>query len=142
MLTQLTPNGVGIQPFDTTSLWADTIGIGCTWPQTVAQYGYVTVWGNDNNIYAFTGGSAPQEITGTAKRAIYTDINAYQNNASVSTFVSGSICNRADNNTTPDLYYILCVMQYNSIVNPTTFATLTIFGSILLQRENLDPALW
>jgi hypothetical protein len=115
-LTQLTPTGVGIQPFDTTSVWSSTYGVGCTYPDTFAQYGNIAIWANDNNIYTFAAGAAPQEITGPAKNAIYSDINA--NDISITNFVeiSGSFSNGSvnTNTNTPELVYTLLITTFST----------------------------
>lgn len=107
-LTQLTPTGVAIEPFQFTPLWASAYGIGCTFPKTFAQYGPAAIWANDNNIYQFSGGM-PQEITGSAKNAIYSDINVNKNDATTNTYVSACFANTSVDNNTPELAYILCI---------------------------------
>lgn len=115
-LTQLTPAGIGIQPFDTTDLWNSQFGIGCTYPTSFAQYGNLAVWANDNNIYAFVSGAIPQAITGSAKAAIYADLNLYENRGEILTFVGGSFSNTSEYSTVPELTYTLVIINYNNVV--------------------------
>jgi hypothetical protein len=115
-LTQLTPTGIGIQPFDTTTLWGNIVGVGCTYPHTFAQYGYVAIWANDNGIYMFTSGAAPQEIAGVSKEAIYNDINQFENDSTYRVLISGAIINGSDNNKRPELLYNLVIIQNISTV--------------------------
>lgn len=109
-MTQLTPTGVGIGPFDATPLWASTFGIGCTYPASFSQYGNLAIWANDNNIYAFFSGNMPQDITGQAKGAIYADIAGVGNNFNY-TLISGSLTNVGANNKTPELMYSFVIIQ-------------------------------
>lgn len=133
-LTQMTPTGIGIQPFDFTPLWTSSYGIGCTYPLTFAQYGYVAIWVNDNNIYAFNSGSAPQEITGAAKTAIYADILATQRTHAASntkTYLAGAISNQSVTKgsishpviPSPDLEYTLAIVN---VSNSSIFSSLTV----------------
>jgi hypothetical protein len=118
-ITQMTPTGVGIAPFDFTSLWSSTIGIGCTMPQTFSQYGNLAAWGNDTDFYLFSGGSAPAGFTGAAKTAIYSDIYAAQGGFSriIKTFVSASFGTNSSSNAlsgaasspSPDLEYTIAI---------------------------------
>ncbi|MGF7231515.1 hypothetical protein, partial [Arachidicoccus sp.] len=108
-LTQLTPTGIGIQPFDATTVWGSGYGVGCTFPKTFAQYGNVTGWINDNDIYLF-GGGLPQPIGGSAKNAIYDDIN----NLSIAgrqNMVSAVFANGFNNYNDPELTYNILIIH-------------------------------
>ena len=115
-LTQLTPTGIGISPFDTTDLWASQFGIGCTYPDSLAQYGALAIWFNNNDGYAFFSGAMPQSITGAAQRAIFADLNAYEGMDSglTTTRVSGTFANTSENSQIPELIYILGIISYGT----------------------------
>lgn len=132
-LTQLTPTGIAIQPFNFTPMWTSAYGIGCTYPKTFSQYGPTAIWANDNNIYAF-GGGMPQEITGTAKNAIYSDINANKNSPFNATYVSGCFANTSVDNDTPELVYILCVASVTG--------TETTAASVITWEYNIKRQTW
>jgi hypothetical protein len=116
-LTQLTPTGIALSPFDVTSVWDSLFGIGCTYPDTFAQYGSFAIWGNTNNFYAFYSGNVPEGITGSAKVAIYADINKYESDplTNVETLVSGAFSNTSENSILPELTYTLCITHQNSL---------------------------
>ena len=135
-LTQMTPTGVAIAPFNFTSLWASGHGVGCTMPFTFDQYGYIACWANDTDIFVFSGSGAPTGICGTAKSAIYQDIyqtvGATQYAANFGQFFVGGVISSNSITTytkngvtypiTPDLQYSLfCisldVSNSNSVFN-------------------------
>jgi hypothetical protein len=109
-ITQLTPTGVAINPFDATLLWGGKDGVGCTMPETLAIYGYVAVWGNNNNFYLFSSGAAPQEIGGVAKRAIYRDLNIFKWSDTRYFDVHGSIISAGVDNRSPSLVYNIYIV--------------------------------
>lgn len=111
-ITQLTPTGVAIQPFDFPTLIGGAFGIGCSFPQTLSTYGFIAAFGDSSDFYFFTG-SAPEPICGAAKTAIYNDINAlFQSGNLGNTAVSGCFWNMAFNQVTPELCYTICITQY------------------------------
>ena len=109
-ISQLTPTGQALAPFAVTPLWEDQYGIGCTYPDTFDQYGAIAIWANDNNIYAFVNGAMPQEITGTAKAAIYSDINIIEDNTLNFSLISGAFFNCSENSKIPELFYCLSIV--------------------------------
>lgn len=115
-LTQMTPTGIGIQPFDFTPLWTSDIGLGCLYPFTFAQYGPYCIWGNDSGFYLFTGG-APTEICKQAKAAIFRDmIDISSGELIINENVQAAIYNSAATDSgsavvTPDLRYTMCISQ-------------------------------
>src|SRR6202012_2662858 len=133
-LTQLTPTGVALSPFDPTDLWDSQFGLGCTYPDSFAQYGSVAMWANNNNIYAFYSGTVPQGITGAAKAAIFTDINAGEGVDGDTTLISGSLTNTSDNVTTPELFYTLAICRTNTNQPQTSVLILWIY--------NLNDSCW
>jgi len=110
-VTQLTPTGVDIAPFDLTLLWGGKDGVGCTMPTTLAIYGYIGVWGNNNNFYVFTSGAAPQEICGSSKAAIFDDINRFVHNENAWLNIHGQICNCGVDDTDPEMVYNLYIIS-------------------------------
>jgi hypothetical protein len=105
-VTQLTPTGTSaLLPFDSTLLWGGKDGIGCTMPDTLAVYGYMAIWGNNNDFYMFSAGNAPQPICGIARRAIYRDINMFKYKDSRYFDVHANIINVGVDNLSPNLVY-------------------------------------
>ena len=113
-LTQISPTGIGIQPFDTTDLWDSQFGIGCSYPDSFDQYGLLAMWVNDNNVYAFFVGGMPQGIADAIQSDLFADINKYENTDGVYTRVSGAISNTSENSRNPELTYSLAIL-YNTV---------------------------
>ena len=140
-LTQMSPTGVGIQPFDFTPLWSSEWGIGCTMPGSFAQYGPMAIWANDTNIYAFTGGGAPQAITGAAKKAIYQDLAGAVNNGLFSTkgvcatISSQTATPSSAGQSTPDLLYTLCILQFNT-------SSISYVANLIFWTYNINSGQW
>lgn len=134
-LTQLTPTGLtgttsaSIFPFDATLMWGGKDGAGCTMPDSLAIYGYIAVWGNNSNIYMFSSGAAPQSITGTARRAIFRDLNKFKYFDSRYFDVHGNIINVGVDNLSPELVYNLYI-TYESPAN-TVPITMIVWSCIL-----------
>jgi len=53
-ITQVTPTGNGLQPFDFNHLWASQLGIGQVFPNTRAQYGALAILISEDNVYNLT----------------------------------------------------------------------------------------
>lgn len=110
-VTQMTPTAsailgeTAIQPFDFTLLWGGRDGMGCTMPRSLAVYGHLAIWGNSNGIYLFTGSGAPQDITGSVKRALYADINKFKSNDDFWQNIYGQIINTGVDNNSPEMVY-------------------------------------
>jgi hypothetical protein len=136
-LSQLTPNGIGIGPFDEDDLWESEFGVGCTYPNTFSQYGNVAAWANDNNIYAFTTGGVPQGITGRAKAAIYADINKYESDGTVKSYVNGSFSNVSELSKKPELTYTLSIIHAG-----TSSGGRTQIIESLIWTYNLNDKIW
>lgn len=119
-LTQMTPTGVGIQPFDFTPIWTSLIGLGCLFPTTLAVYGNIVIWGNDSGFYFFQSGGAPVDICQQAKDAIFSDIIPIPTGVLVNfQNLSACIYNSSTVGTgtpviTPDLRYTLSITQLSS----------------------------
>ena len=142
-LTQMTPTGVGIAPFDFTSLWASDHGVGCTFPATFAQYGYLAVWMNDTDLFVFSGSGAPQGIMGVAKDDIFADIIAndlQQPGTNATVFVGGCIHNNTITisgpnginlkTVTPNLEYSLFIVTLNHQATAPYTASYTVINWI------------
>lgn len=112
-ITQLTPTGsstAGIIPFDATLLWGGKNGNGCTYPGSLAIYGYVAIWANNNDVLMFMAGAAPQSITGTARRVIFNDLNKFKPGTNVFFNVFGNLINVGVDNLSPELVYNLYII--------------------------------
>jgi hypothetical protein len=118
-ITQLTPTGVDTAPFTATLLWGGKDGVGLTMPETLDVYGYISVWGNNNNFYLFSTGAAPQEICGAAKRAIYRDLNMFKWPGIEYFDVHGSLINVGVDNRSPSFVYNIYIV-YQTPSNPIT----------------------
>jgi len=121
-ITQLTPTGVDTTPFALSLLWGGKDGAGCTMPTSFAIYGYVAVWGNNSGFYIFSSGAAPQEITGSARVAIFDDINRFKhsdigNNISWLN-IHGQICNCGVDDNDPELVYNLYIVYTSPPFQP------------------------
>lgn len=116
-LTQMTPTGIGIQPFDFTPLWSSDIGLGCLFPFTFAQYGNIAIWGNDSGFYLFTGGGVPQDICKQAKSAIFRDFKdistgeLIMNEQVQACIYNSSATDSGTNQVTPDLRYTIAISK-------------------------------
>lgn len=116
-VTQMTPTAsailgeTAIQPFDFTLLWGGKDGMGCTMPRSLAVYGHLAIWGNSNGFYLFTGSGAPQDITGSVKRALYADINKFKPNTNFWQNIYGQICNTGVDNDSPEMVYNLYIVS-------------------------------
>lgn len=121
-LTQLTPTGSaggqwsGILPFIATDLWTGKDGMGCTMPETLSVYGIIAFWVNNNDVYMFSAGAAPTAVSGSARRAIFRDLNKFKFTDSRYFDVHGSIINVGVDNQTPELVYNLYI-TYESPAN-------------------------
>lgn len=107
-ITQLTPTGVAIQPFDFTTLNGEDFGIGLTYPDTLSAYGNMAAFANNTGIYLFSSGSI-QDISGSAKSAILQDMNL--SSLARFTFISGCVYGSSLNSNKPDLNYAIAIGQ-------------------------------
>jgi hypothetical protein len=73
-ITEVTPTGSAVTPFEFDHLWASERGIGNVFPFTIAQYGGQCAFVAADNIYIITL-SGINAIGGTARDAIYADLN-------------------------------------------------------------------
>lgn len=116
-VTQMTPTAsailgeTAIQPFDFTLLWGGRDGMGCTMPRSLAVYGHFAIWGNSNGIYLFTGAAAPQDITGSVKKAMYADINQFRFGIDFWQNIYGQIINTGVDNNSPEMVYNLYIVS-------------------------------
>lgn len=137
-LVELSPTGVAIGPFNFTTLWTSELGQGSIYQRSIVQYGQAGYLTTDSGVYKVSTGAGFQDVTGTAKRAIYTSIQpANPEDSSLSQvqpLVAGCILLYNQNNTYPTPYYLLCV-------SPSE--TLTAGGDTLIcWLMNLDTGTW
>lgn len=104
-ITEITALNSGIQPLNFDHMWASHKGVGTVFPETIAQYGPKGAFVAKDDIYSL-GIDGISTFGGSAKRAIYTDLQA----ASViqSSMVALTI------NGAPELCYILALQIVNS----------------------------
>lgn len=72
-ITEMTPTGKGIAPFDFNHLWSSQNGIGNVYPFTLAQYGNTGIFISFEQIYQITPGGM-QGIGSGARDAILFDL--------------------------------------------------------------------
>jgi len=72
-VTQFTPTGSAVTPFQFDHMWSSEHGIGNVQPWSIAQYGPNCAFIAEDNIYSLSVTTA-QPIGGTARDAIYSDI--------------------------------------------------------------------
>ena len=74
-ITQFTPTGRTLTPFQFDHLWASTHGIGNVFPWSIAQYGPSGFFASTEQVYRMSVNSF-EPIGGTARDAIYADLAA------------------------------------------------------------------
>lgn len=74
-ITQFTPTGSAVTPFEFDHMWASNHGIGNVFPWSVSQYGPKCAFIAEDNIYALSVTNA-EPIGGAARDAIFADIAA------------------------------------------------------------------
>lgn len=109
-LIEMSPTGVGIQPFSFTSLWTSVVGQGILYPNTLAQYGQSTYGGTDTGIYKISTGGF-QEVSGAARTAILGPVQesalTFPQATSVAPcFFAGNVLLYAFNSTYPTPHYV------------------------------------
>jgi hypothetical protein len=72
-ITQMTPTGSSVTPWEFDHMWASERGIGSVLPWSIAQYGPTTAFVAEDNIYSISIANATP-IGGTARDAIMADI--------------------------------------------------------------------
>jgi hypothetical protein len=72
-ITEMTPTGSAVTPFEFDHLWASERGIGNVYPFSIAQYGGQVAFIAADNIYIITLDGI-NAIGGTARDAIYADL--------------------------------------------------------------------
>lgn len=72
-ITVMTPTGLGLNPFQFDNLSSASLGVGNTFPYTLAVFNDRAMFVAANDIYLVSPGNL-QAVGGKAKRAIYTDL--------------------------------------------------------------------
>jgi len=72
-ITEFSPTGNGLAPFDFNHLWASQNGIGNVYPFTIAQYGNIGIFVAYDNVYMVQGQTVAA-IGGGARDAIVSDL--------------------------------------------------------------------
>jgi hypothetical protein len=78
-ITQVTPTGQGIAPFQFDHLWASDRGIGSVYQWSISQYGAIGCFISAEQIYQM-GVASFEAIGGTARDAIMTDLSRTSGN--------------------------------------------------------------
>jgi hypothetical protein len=108
-LTEITPTGVGIGPFNFTSLWTAIVGQGSIYPLTITQYGQNGFLLTDAGAYSISASAGFSDISGAAKSSI---LASFQNpslieSSTTTVAVSGNVVLNMYNSAYPNPYYIL-----------------------------------
>ena len=74
-ITQMTPTGSAVTPWEFDHMWASERGIGSVFPWSIAQYGPTGAFVAEDNIYTISVTNA-QTIGGTARDEIFVDLAA------------------------------------------------------------------
>jgi hypothetical protein len=74
-ITQMTPTGSAVTPWEFDHMWASDRGIGSVFPWSIAQYGPTGAFISEDNIYTISVTNA-QTIGGKARDAIFVDLLA------------------------------------------------------------------
>lgn len=72
-ITQMTPTGSAVTPWEFDHMWASEHGIGNVYPWSIAQYGPTAIFISQDNVYSLSVTNA-QPIGGTARDAIMADL--------------------------------------------------------------------
>lgn len=136
-LTELSPTGIAIGPFNFTALWTSEIGQGSIYPDTITQYGLNGFLATDSGIYKVSTGGGFQDITGTAKRAIYTSIQNNEINGTTgqiftAPIMCGAILGYFYNAQYPNPYY--CILAVPESLNET--------GTIVVWLMDIATGVW
>lgn len=78
-ITQMTPTGSGVVPFQFDHLWASDHGVGNIYPWSVASYGAFACFISTEQVYQM-GINSFSDIGGTARDAIFADLSLASNN--------------------------------------------------------------
>lgn len=107
-LIELSPTGVGIGPFQFTTLWTSVIGKGSIYPQTITQFGQLGLLATDSGIYSITTGGGMTDVSGTASASIYESFQVGGLfNLTAASVVSAGILLYFYNNPFPTPFYVL-----------------------------------
>lgn len=136
-LIELSPTGVAIGPFNFTALWTSEIGQGSIYPDTITQYGLNGFLATDSGLYKVSTGGGFQDITGTAKRAIYTsiqnnEINGTTGQVFASPIIAGAILGYFYNSQYPNPYYFIAAVP----------ESLGEVGTIVVWMMDLTTGVW
>ena len=118
-VTQMSPTGNGIQPFNFNHLWASQLGVGTVFPGSIAQYGSLGAFIADSGFYTL-GLSGLREVSGVAKDFLFRQINNISNFAVNSILPQGIITTVCVPYllTHPSVYYVVGFL--NSMTNAPT----------------------
>lgn len=136
-LIELSPTGIAIGPFNFTALWTSEIGQGSIYPDTITQYGLNGFLTTDSGIYKVSTGGGFQDITGAAKRAIYTSIQNNEINGTTgqiftAPIMCGAILGYFYNSQYPNSYY--CILAVPESLNET--------GTIVVWLMDIATGVW
>jgi len=108
-LVELSPTGIGIQPFNFTTLWTSDVGQGCIYPSTVTQYGQKGFLITDSGVYNVSTGAGFTDISGSAKRAILNCFQTSNLNFPVGNpFPAAAVVLYFYNEKSPHICYMFC----------------------------------
>lgn len=109
-LTELSPTGIGIGPFQFTVLWTSEVGQGSIYPGSVTQYGQIGYLVTNSGIFSVSTNAGFSDVSGSALEAILTSFqfpNTVGNEFIIS-FVAGTVMLYFLNTNYSTPYYIFC----------------------------------
>lgn len=131
-LIELSPTGVGIQPFSFTTLWTSVLGQGSIYPNSITQYGQRGMLTTDSGVYAVSTGAGFTDVSGTVKKALLSTLQGA--NSAVGTgqppLVAASILLYFYNSPYPTPFYLMVAAP---IATP---------GSIIVWLLDITTGVW
>lgn len=110
-LIELSPTGVAIGPFQFTALWTSKVGQGSIYPDSITQYGLNGYLASEDGVYKVSTGGGFQDVSGSARKAILTSINAIAGYPTIfNQQVSGAILLYPFNGQYITPFYVLCTI--------------------------------
>lgn len=137
-LVEVSPTGIGIEPFAFTSLWTSEVGQGILYPNTVVQYGQKTYACSDTGVYKIST-AGMQEVSGVARTKILgivqeSSLSFPTATAAIGPLFAGGILLYAYNSTYPTPYYVLA--------ETTPITTRGQGAALILWFLNLETGAW
>jgi hypothetical protein len=137
-LVEMSPTGIGIEPFSFTTLWESEVGQGILYGKSIVQYGQNTYGGTDTGIFKISTAGF-QEVSGVARTAILGPVQIagedFPASGTFSPQFAGSIMLYSYNSSYPTPHYVFV----ESLPAPVgTFTS----SQLILWFLNLETGAW